>query len=98
MNVARIAHALRGGRKSGASWVACCPAHEDRAPTLSLRDSTDGHVLVHCHVGCAQAALIATLTDLGLWPERDKRLERRRVVSEYSYTHYHARLLYQVLR
>ena len=98
MNAARIAQALHGGRKSGASWVACCPAHEDRTPSLSVRGSTDGRVLVHCHAGCAQAAVIAALKDLGLWPNREQGLERRRVVAEYSYTDEHGDLIYQVLR
>jgi putative DNA primase/helicase len=98
MNAAGIAHARRGSRRSGAGWVACCPAHEDRTPSLSLRDSPDGQVLIHCHAGCSQAAVIAALKDLGLWPERDTRLERRRVVAEYDYTDESGSLLYQILR
>ena len=30
-----VAKAL-GGRKAGGAWIACCPAHEDRAFLLSL--------------------------------------------------------------
>jgi putative DNA primase/helicase len=97
MNAARIAHALRGGRKSGANWVACCPAHRDRNPSLALHDSVEGQVLVHCHAGCTQAAVIAALKELGLWPENTKRA-RSRIVTEYSYTDEHNRLLYQVVR
>jgi putative DNA primase/helicase len=98
MNAAGIAHARRGSRRSGGSWVACCPAHEDRTPSLSLRDSPDGQVLVHCHAGCSQTAVIAALRGLGLWPEQDKRQERRHVVAEYNYTDESGSLLYQVLR
>jgi putative DNA primase/helicase len=98
MNAAKIAHALRGGRKSGTGWVACCPAHEDRNPSLSLRDSADGQVLVHCHAGCTQAAVIAALKGLGLWTEQTRGFERSPVVAEYNYTDEHGSLIYQVLR
>jgi hypothetical protein len=47
---ASIARALKG-RKSGAGYVARCPAHDDRTPSLSLRDGPNG-LLVHCFAGC----------------------------------------------
>lgn len=97
MNAAKIANVLRGGRKSGASWVACCPAHCDRNPSLSLRDSTEGKVLVHCHAGCSQAAVIVALKELGLWPAGAKP-SRSHIVAEYNYTDEHNGLLYQVVR
>jgi putative DNA primase/helicase len=98
MNAGSIAHVLRGCRRSGASWVACCPAHKDRNPSLSLRDSPQGQVLVHCHAGCSQTAVIAALKDLELWPEQDKQLARRHVVAEYNYTDESGSLIYQILR
>jgi DNA primase (bacterial type) len=98
MNAAGIARSLYGGRKSGTGWAACCPAHKDHNPSLSLRDSAEGHVLVHCHAGCAQVAVIAALKEFGLWPDQDKRHERRRIVAEYNYTDEYGSLIYQVLR
>lgn len=35
MNAKEIAHALHG-RKSGAGYMACCPAHSDSNPSLSI--------------------------------------------------------------
>jgi putative DNA primase/helicase len=98
MNASDIARAVRGGRKLGAGWVVCCPAHDDRNPSLSIRDSSDGHVLVHCHAGCPQERVIAALKDLGLWPGRDKRFNCQRVVATYDYTDEDGSLIYQVLR
>src|SRR5437899_2838230 len=64
-----VARAL-GGRRVGVAWMARCPAHDDRKPSLSIRDSDDGKVLVHCHAGCNQQQLIAELRLRGLWYER----------------------------
>jgi hypothetical protein len=58
-------------RRCGRGFIARCPAHEDRHPSLSLSER-DGRVLVHCHAGCAQADVIAALRERGLWLERDR--------------------------
>lgn len=34
-------------------WMACCPAHEDKTPSLSIREEADGKLLIHCFAGCA---------------------------------------------
>jgi putative DNA primase/helicase len=63
-----VAKAL-GGRKSGTAWMALCPAHEDREPSLSITDADNGKVLVRCHAGCGQEQVIAALRSRGLWIE-----------------------------
>lgn len=68
MTAETIARTL-GGRKAGDGWAARCPAHDDRTPSLSLREAEDNKVLVHCHAGCDQARVIAALRGRGLWPE-----------------------------
>ena len=40
-------------RGRNGSWTAQCPAHEDKSPSLSVRETEDGRVLVHCFGGCA---------------------------------------------
>ena len=67
-----IAKAL-GGRKAGSGWSARCPAHDDSTPSLSLRDSGDGKVLVRCHAGCDQDEVIAHLKANRLWPQNGLR-------------------------
>ena len=67
LSAAEIIHAL-GGRGNQAK----CPAHKDRTPSLSVTER-DGKVLVHCHAGCSQTAVITALRDLGLWPEQEQR-------------------------
>jgi hypothetical protein len=66
MTAQTIAEAL-SGRKAGSGWTARCPAHEDRTPSLSIRDSDDGKVLVRCHAGCDQGRVIAALRARNLW-------------------------------
>lgn len=95
MTAESIAKAL-GGRRSGSQFVACCPAHEDKNPSLAIREA-DGMILLHCHAGCAQAAVIEALEIRGLW-EREPRELSRRVVAIYGYTDPTGELLYEVVR
>jgi putative DNA primase/helicase len=75
MTAETIAKAL-GGRKAGSGWSARCPAHDDRTPSLSLRETGDGKVLVRCHAGCDQDEVIAHLKASGLWTQNGPRLFR----------------------
>jgi hypothetical protein len=59
------------GRRVGADWVACCPAHDDRTPSLSIREVAGGKILIHCHAGCEQARVLAALRQRGLWAPGD---------------------------
>jgi len=40
-------------KTSPKSWTACCPAHNDKSPSLAVSESDDGTVLVHCFGGCS---------------------------------------------
>ncbi len=73
MTAEEIARVLNG-HKVGSGWMARCPAHDDRKPSLSLRDASDGTALVHCHAGCDQRTVIEALGDRGLWSQSGKRL------------------------
>ena len=42
-------------------WVARCPAHEDRAPSLAVRETDDGRLLIHCFAGCSTDSVIGAL-------------------------------------
>ena len=66
MTAETIAREL-GGHKSGAGWMARCPAHDDRVPSLSISDAPNGKILVHCHAGCDQHRVIGALKSLRLW-------------------------------
>src|SRR5690242_6321372 len=71
--VAEVLRRVERPRKSAAGWTALCPAHEDREPSLSLAEGSDGRALLTCHRGCPVDAIAAALglTMADLFPPRD---------------------------
>lgn len=64
MSAAALLDRLEGVRRTGPGrWIARCPAHEDRRPSLAIRELDDGRVLLHDFAGCAA---VEVLTALGL--------------------------------
>ena len=62
------------------TWVARCPAHDDRSPSLSIATGDDGKVLLHCFAGCGAADVVESvgLELSNLFPEtHDWRGQRR---------------------
>lgn len=54
-------------------WLACCPAHQDRSPSLAIRETSDGTILMKCFAGCPTGDVLAAigLELKDLFPERD---------------------------
>jgi putative DNA primase/helicase len=73
-NIDLLLSRLEGVRPAGPhSWMARCPAHDDRNPSLSV-SVKEGRVLVHCFAGCAPEAVLQAvgltwrdLRDPGPW-------------------------------
>lgn len=53
-------------------WMALCPAHDDKSPSLSIREKDDGCVLLHCFAGCPAHDVVAAvgLSLSDLFPEK----------------------------
>ena len=53
-------------------WIACCPSHKDKSPSLAVRELDDGRTLVHCFAGCSALDVVsaAGLEMDALFPER----------------------------
>lgn len=51
-------------------WMARCPAHNDRGPSLSIRETND-RILIHCFAGCGAADVMRSvgLTLAHLYPD-----------------------------
>ena len=50
--LAELLYRLRKVEESGDGWSACCPAHADSRPSLSIGITLDGRILLKCHRDC----------------------------------------------
>lgn len=82
-------------------FEACCPGHDDRKQSLSIRIGEDGKILLKCHAGCK---LEAILDPIGLKPRdlfpgngNGNRSEGR-IIATYDYCNPQGKLVYQVVR
>jgi hypothetical protein len=83
----------------GERWQACCPAHEDRSPSLSITPAGN-RVLIHCHAGCTNAQIMAALglqlSDLFVEPRSPN--GHKRIVKVYAYVDAHGHILHETVR
>ncbi len=82
-------------------WQVHCPAHPDRNPSLDIKISETGKILLHCFAGCAYEAIIATLDQQGTAPPKsagDPNHENRKVVATYNYQDAKGKTLYRIIR
>lgn len=102
----RVLSRLEGVQPSGRGFVARCPAHDDRNPSLSVAEGDDGRVLLNCHARCSPedvvAALDLTLADLfepKVSAETSPRRKRgRSTVATYDYFDAGGTSLFQTVR
>ena len=77
-SAAEISARLGGHRVGDGRYMARCPCHADRTPSLSIIDGRDRYgnrrPYVTCFAGCNFQDVQAALERLGLWP----RFERER--------------------
>lgn len=43
----------------GGKYHACCPSHDDKGPSLAIREVDDGRILLHCFAGCSVEAILS---------------------------------------
>jgi hypothetical protein len=58
-------HELGPGR-----YLACCPAHDDERPSLSIADGARGRPIFHCFAGCDWRDVSSALQARGLMPSK----------------------------
>lgn len=61
-------------RTAKGNWLACCPAHDDRSPSLTIHQADDGRVLCRCWSGCSFPEIVAAV-GLGFDPWFPEKLE-----------------------
>ncbi len=64
-SAADVAGVLERAKRKTDGFMACCPAHDDREPSLSITDGEKG-VVVKCHAGCDQNSVLDALAGLGV--------------------------------
>ena len=76
----KVLSGLRKVRSTGrGKWTACCPAHEDSDPSLSIAVTPDGRLLLHCHGGCGVHDVVGAMgLEIGdLFPEETPESKHR---------------------
>lgn len=59
MNAAKLLDRLERVKQTAPGrWIAACPAHQDRSPSLSIRELDDGRLLIHCFGGCETQSIL----------------------------------------
>lgn len=44
------------------AWKACCPAHDDKSPSLKISEAEDdGRLLLKCWAGCTTAQIVGAV-------------------------------------
>jgi len=83
-------------RPNGSGYIARCPAHDDKTPSLSISEK-DSKVLLHCHAGCTTDAICAAagMEMRDLFAEQ---ATEKKVVATYDYTDEAGKLLFQAVR
>lgn len=62
MNAAAMLERLEKVKPTGPGrWIACCPSHDDKSPSLSIRETEDGKILLHDFAGCSASDVVAAL-------------------------------------
>ena len=81
--LSRLEH-VRANRNG--TWVARCPAHDDRSPSLSIATGDDGKVLLHCFAGCGAVDVVEAvgLELSSLFPETHDWKGQRRSRVDYK--------------
>lgn len=73
MSIETLISRLDGVKETGyGKYVARCPAHEDRSPSLAIKECGDGRILLHDFAGCQTEDVLAAvgLTFADVMPER----------------------------
>lgn len=60
-------------RTGNGNWIACCPAHDDKSPSLTVAEKDDGRILLYCFGGCSIHEVLGAvgLDMAALFPPRE---------------------------
>ena len=62
MTIENILNSLHKVKSTGhGTYIACCPAHDDRSPSMTIRECDDGRILLHCFGGCEPQSILSSI-------------------------------------
>ena len=62
MSIEALLSKLDKVKSTGAGkWLACCPAHPDKSPSLAIKQTEDVKILIHCFAGCQVTDIVAAV-------------------------------------
>ncbi len=73
MSIDAFISRLDGVKETGpGKYLSRCPAHDDRSPSLAIKDGDDGRILIHCFAGCETEDVLSAIgmTFSDIMPER----------------------------
>lgn len=92
---------LEGVKKTPSGWDTRCPSHEDHKASLSVGVGDNGGIVLHCHAGCAPAAVVGAvglkLSDL-MPSDNGNGKPHSTIVATYDYRDAAGQLAFQVVR
>jgi hypothetical protein len=96
MTAGELARQLQA-KRSGAGWIAKCPAHDDRTASLSIGEGENDCLLLKCHAGCTFDQIIKAA---GVEPTRSNGVSRNKteIVAAYDYRDPRGELVFQIVR
>ncbi|MDF5890707.1 CHC2 zinc finger domain-containing protein [Pseudomonas syringae pv. syringae] len=60
--VDKVLERLDKVKPAGANkWKACCPAHDDKSPSLAISQTLEGTVLLKCWAGCSAGSIVEAI-------------------------------------
>jgi hypothetical protein len=58
----KLLHHLDSVKETGAGkWQARCPGHDDKSPSLSIKEINDGTLLLKCWAGCSASEIVSAV-------------------------------------
>lgn len=58
----KVLNRLDKVKPAGANkWKACCPAHDDKHPSLAISETSEGVVLLKCWAGCTTKEIVSAI-------------------------------------
>lgn len=84
-------------KRIGQGYSVCCPAHDDDNPSLSIKEASDGKILLNCFAGCIPEEICGALglEITSLFPNYESRDSAK---TEYIYRSKEDKPLYKKVR